>query len=365
MKKQELFEKAGVLGPIELNPYRSYYMIKPDAYQDAITCWEEFCDRFEELSIRENMPAEAPTYMNSFLQEDSVFFPNPDDEVALILNAPYCPPFLHRLAFIKVVYVLRGSCYFLMRNERIRMEQGAFCVVGPNVEQSVYSCGDEDIVVNLLIRFDSFAESFLNLMTEQGIMSEFLWRMLYTKTDNGVLMYCGKEKQILTEVVLELCEEILLEKNKSNFIRKSLLMIFYGYVLRLCGEKLNILGRSGRECGYRLPGILHYIRKNLNCNLPEVAEHFQISEGYLSRYIRRETGRTFASLLCEFRIKSAAKLLVNTDFSIDKIVETVGYTEKSRFYRNFSEVYGITPVRYRKQSQRMTQFGNVRERSNG
>ena len=51
------------------------------------------------------------------------------------------------------------------------MKKGSFCLVGPNVEQAVYSCNDEDIVVNLIMRFSSFAESFLGLMREQGIMS--------------------------------------------------------------------------------------------------------------------------------------------------------------------------------------------------
>lgn len=361
---EELFRRTGVWCEVETNPYRQYYQVRPEAYQEPVLSWQEFCTRFTDLPIRSQMPKEAPTYMNAFLSEDSFFFPDPGDEVAFILNSPYCPPFAHRLAFIKIVYVLRGSCCFMMGGETIQMGKGSFCVVGPNVEQAVYSCHDEDIVVNLLIRFDSFAESFLNLMTEQGIMSEFLWRMLYSRTDNGVLLYCKEEETILTEIVLELCEELLDRKEqKSNFICKSLLMIFYGYVLRLHEQDLRILGRSGKDKDYRLPQILYYIKKNLTCDLPEVAAWLGVSAGYLSRYIRRESGRTFSSLLCEFRMKSAAKLLLNTDFSIDKIIETVGYTEKSRFYRNFSDMYGTSPVRYRKKSQMLTRLwkdgGNV------
>ena len=178
------------------------------------------------------MPKEAPTYMNPFLEESAYFFPNPKDEVALVVNCGYCPPFLHRLAFVKIVYVLRGSCFFFIGGERILMKKGSFCLVGPNVEQAVYSCNDEDIVVNLIMRFSSFAESFLGLMREQGIMSEFLWRMLYSRTDNGCLMYDGKEEKIVTENVKNLCEEILFEtQNPSSLIRKSMLLIFYRYTL--------------------------------------------------------------------------------------------------------------------------------------
>lgn len=345
---EEQFTLQYLFIPPENNVYRKYYFSNPAAYRTPITSWKEFCDRFADTEWEEKMPEQSPTYIDVFFEEDKYFFPDIQDEVALLINVPYCPPFLHRLAFIKIVYVLHGSCFLWINGEEIHMKEGAFCLVGPNVEQSVYSCNDDDVVVNMLIRFRSFSESFLNLMTEQGIMSEFLWRMLYNRTDNGALIYRGKKEAILSDVVMQLCEEILWEREKSNLIRKSLLMVFCGYVLRLHEKDLVILERTRRESGYRLPQLLCYIRENLDCRLPEVAARFEVSEGYLSRYIRRETGKTFSELLCEFRMRRAAKMLENTDFSIDKIIETVGYTDKSRFYRNFSEMYGMTPLKYRK-----------------
>ena len=47
-------------------------------------------------------------------------------------------------------------------------------------------------------------------------------------------------------------------------------------------------------------------------------------------------------------MRRAEKMLLHTDFSIEKIVETVGYTDKSRFYRNFKAMYCVSPVKYRK-----------------
>lgn len=344
----ELGRLENLSGDMEKNPYRPYYFENPAAYDSPIRSWEEFCGRFR-TEFAAHMPKEAPTYMNPFLEESAYFFPNPKDEVALVVNCGYCPPFLHRLAFIKIVYVLRGSCFFFIGGEKILMKKGSFCLVGPNVEQAVYSCNDEDIVVNLIMRFSSFAESFLGLMWEQGIMSEFLWRMLYSRTDNGCLMYDGKEEEIITENVKDLCEEILFEtQNPSSLIRKSMLMLFYGNVLRLHEKELIVLGREGRAGGYQLADMIFYMENNLTCSLPKLAGTFNLSEGYLSRYLRKETGKTFAQLLCEFRMRRAEKMLLHTDFSIEKIVETVGYTDKSRFYRNFKAMYCVSPVKYRK-----------------
>ena len=172
-----------------------------------------------------------------------------------------------------------------------------------------------------------------------------------------LVKYDGKEEEIITENVKDLCEEILFEtQNPSSLIRKSMLMLFFGNVLRLHEKELIVLGREGRAGGYQLADMIFYMENNLTCGLPKLAGTFNLSEGYLSRYLRKETGKTFAQLLCEFRMRRAEKMLLHTDFSIEKIVETVGYTDKSRFYRNFKAMYGVSPVKYRKGRGELCQY---------
>ena len=81
--------------------------------------------------------------------------------------------------------------------------------------------------------------------------------------------------------------------------------------------------------------------------LPELAAHFHFSEGYLSRYIRRETGEPFNVLLRRMRMSHAAVMLNNSDFSIEEIAHAVGYSDISRFYRNFRDRYRMTPAQFR------------------
>ena len=123
----ELGRLENLSGDMEKNPYRPYYFENPKAYDSPIRSWEEFCRRFR-TEFAAHMPKEAPTYMNPFLEESVYFFPNPKDEVALVVNCGYCPPFLHRLAFIKIVYVLRGSCFFFIGGEKILMKKGVHYV---------------------------------------------------------------------------------------------------------------------------------------------------------------------------------------------------------------------------------------------
>ncbi len=340
-----LWERIAIRAEEKL--YRLFYQENPAAYEEPVSSWEEFCGRFANTALEGKLPQEPPTFIASFLEESSFFSSDPEEDMALVVNCAYCPPFLHRLAFVKIVYVLRGSCFFFLNGRKRTMEEGDFCMVGPGVEQAVYSCHEEDMVVNLIMRFGTFSESFLGLMTEQGVMSEFLWRMLYGRSMCCLMCRSKDRNELLSENVWELVEEIVLEKQKSNLIRKSLLLIFCGNVLRLHADHLLILGEGYQKEGLRFSAMLQYLNTHLDCSLPEFAEYFGVSESYMSRYIKKETGRTYSSLLREFRMKRAARMLVSTDFSVDKIVELTGYTDKSRFYRNFLEMYGVPPVKYR------------------
>ena len=75
---------------------------------------------------------------------------------------------------------------------------------------------------------------------------------------------------------------------------------------------------------------------------------FGMSEGYTSRLVAHETGLTFKQLLRRLRLERAASLLVNSGCSAEEAAEAVGYTNQSRFYRNFKEFFGYTPGEYKK-----------------
>ncbi|MCR4588190.1 MAG: AraC family transcriptional regulator [Lachnospiraceae bacterium] len=328
--------------------YKVLYEQNPGVYTKPIDHWEDFRIRYGLVKNgQEEVPKRSPTYIEEWLGEE-FFFRSLQEEVCLLENARFCPPFWHRLRFIKIVYVYSGSCLFYMDDQVTRLKRGAFCIVGPNVKQALASYSEQDRVINLIIRYSTFAESFFGLLMEQGAVSDFLWEMLYNQNENMALLYCGKERERLKDLVSQLLEENALEEEKSNLIMKSQLMLFFGEIFRTSKKNLQVWGKVHREV--YLPSILCYIRDHLQtATLPELADKLKLSEGYVSRYIRRQTGHTFRDLLRDTRMNRAEKMLLNTDFSVDKVMETVGYTDKSRFYRNFAAKYGMAPGAYRKQ----------------
>ena len=76
--------------------------------------------------------------------------------------------------------------------------------------------------------------------------------------------------------------------------------------------------------------VLRYIDENYrNGSLTETAEILHRDFYWLSREIKRKTGKTFTELLQEKRLTVAAALLTSTDMNIASIANTVGYDNVS------------------------------------
>lgn len=54
------------------------------------------------------------------------------------------------------------------------------------------------------------------------------------------------------------------------------------------------------------------------------------------------------SYLIQYRLKKAAELLANTEMKAAVISEECGFHDVPYFYHKFKEIYGISPIEYRK-----------------
>lgn len=336
---------------------KELYQKRPDPFWKAPRDWEEFCTFFLKKGEKkeEFLPENSPIEMDEWLTED-VYFGNMTNysETNVVINPRYCPPYLHKLEFVKLIYVFRGKCSFFYRGTWTKLSAGNICIVAPGVEQTVFSCSDEDIVVNYLMRRSTFTEAFPELLErkESGLIADFFWKMLYHKPDGEVLIFNSRPYRLFEEAAIELFNEAYFQEHKNNLVMKSLLKIMYGYIFQKNEKDFIYPDKTGSFKIYPLMQYMNYMSKHLECvSLSLLARNFYVSEGYLSRYFRKETGYTFSHILQEMRMKKAAEMLAKTECSIEKIIFTVGYRDQSIFFRNFKAMYGMTPMIYRKKKR--------------
>ena len=85
-----------------------------------------------------------------------------------------------------------------------------------------------------------------------------------------------------------------------------------------------------------------------NISLREMSQKFYINNAYLGQIFKKKYGVSFKDYLTDYRIKEAAKMLVNTDKKIISIAEDVGYKDSDYFVQKFIERMGCTPSKYRR-----------------
>lgn len=83
--------------------------------------------------------------------------------------------------------------------------------------------------------------------------------------------------------------------------------------------------------------------------LEDISEKLVINPSYLSRAIKKETGRGFVEILTEIRLDIAKQLLEQPNAKVYSVAEQVGYKEYPYFYQVFKKHCGISPKEYRKQ----------------
>lgn len=90
---------------------------------------------------------------------------------------------------------------------------------------------------------------------------------------------------------------------------------------------------------------MHYCDKNLS--LVMIAEVFDVSAGYLSRFYKDQFGYNISEYIQNKRVEASKKLLTNSKMSIGDIAEELGFGTINSYIKAFKKYEVITPGEFR------------------
>ena len=64
---------------------------------------------------------------------------------------------------------------------------------------------------------------------------------------------------------------------------------------------------------------------------------------YFSHMFKEKLGVNFSNYLENIRMREAARLIKETDISLNELYISVGYNNATSFRRAFKKIYGVTP----------------------
>lgn len=83
-------------------------------------------------------------------------------------------------------------------------------------------------------------------------------------------------------------------------------------------------------------------------SLAVLADHFHLSEKYISRYFKEHFHISLIQYLNHQRLVQSKKLLETTELPVTEIALCCGFNNISYFIRTFKKAYGLSPLRYRR-----------------
>lgn len=154
------------------------------------------------------------------------------------------------------------------------------------------------------------------------------------------------------------CLEALIQsyKTKDDFfeleIKSQLFQLFHLLFLHTF-EKKNIVSGVRSDTIYNVKLILDYISENYmeTITIEELAEILHFSPQYFMRFFKKYTKMTCLDYINDYRLNIAARLLLETNKSINEIAAESGLENVSYFNRLFKRKYEMTPREYRKKME--------------
>ncbi len=249
----------------------------------------------------------------------------------------------HTHDYVEMVYMCAGQTRHTVNGTEIVLREGELLMLGQNARQSIAAAGEGDVAVNFIVRPSFFSGTLSYLGEEETPLRRFVVSCLTGQNETGFLLFHVADVLPIQNLI----ENLLYTLTEDIPNRRGIHHITMGLLFAQLLNHADTLQFETPEQN-AVFSVLRYIEEHYaDGSLTEISARLHYELPYLSRLIRRETGKNYTELLQEKRLSQAAWLLKNTDRKVDEISLSVGYENISYFHRLFAARFGCSPKKYR------------------
>lgn len=260
---------------------------------------------------------------------------------AIVTHYLCIPSTLHYHDYIEMIYIPKGKVLNIVNSTPHIMEDNSFLIIKPGVSHLIAPLpGDsvEPLIVNLLIN-----PEFVRILAkaEEVCTDNALVQFLTTKRERNYLLLPNNTFTTASHIL-----NLLVVEYYQNHYCLTLTMLGQFYMLLDCLSKFHqhpphSYDKLSRRC-------ISLIETHASTiSLESLAQSLNYSEGYLSRHIKQQTGKTISQLITVDRMRLAERQLAGSELPVSEVAVLCGYQSESHFYRIFKQHFHITPNQYR------------------
>ena len=265
---------------------------------------------------------------------------------------------MHRHNFYELMYVADGRLYQNIENTRHLYPKGSCCLMNMNIRhleefdeycRVIFLEFTQEYILNLL----QFPSVFTGKLTPEYEMVRKFFLHELDKEEASQRAYIDFIPMKETKVVHDCFDKIALglqaRTPKSNFqIAGAMIEMLSALFDKEAYTNTPVAfgNTSEREL---FDQISSYIReKDGQVRRKDLEKKFSYSGDYLYKTVEKYTGLSLYEYSTKFTMEKAGELLLDSDLTVAEIMERIGFSNRTQFYRLFQKNYGMTPREYRK-----------------
>lgn len=256
----------------------------------------------------------------------------------------YFPKHTHN--YVEMVYMCQGKTTHIINGSEVNLNAGELLILSQNATQEIQPAGEDDIAVNFII-WPQFFDTAISMIgeTENPIHDFLVGCLRGNRAGTGYLHF--EVADILP--IQNLIENLIWTLVNHQANKRSINQLTMGLLFLQLVNHTEILRTDPNFSEQQLIlRILRYIEEHYHDGeLQDIARELHYDACWLSREIKKQSGKTFTELMQNKRMNQAAFLLRTTSMKVIDIGESVGYENLSYFHRIFHKRYGMSPHKYR------------------
>ncbi|MBD3949156.1 helix-turn-helix domain-containing protein [Tuanshanicoccus lijuaniae] len=255
-----------------------------------------------------------------------------DSQMAILFHELTEPTRLHFHDYIELCYIAKGRLLHIIGHEPIIINEGDLCIIPENQQ-------------HLLAPLDQASPLIINCLIHPDLLRKI------NQLSRPLALFDSHHTSLTTINLSETSSEISFQQLIVDYIQNN-----FHSNLTVIGSFIHFLSRL-QHADTRSHSLsknplvmqcLQIIKANpITITQKGLAEKVNFSPSYLSRLIKKATGKTISVIIAEEKMRFAQHLLATTNYPITTIANQAGYSSESHFYRLFKQHYSITPKHYR------------------
>ena len=137
-------------------------------------------------------------------------------------------------------------------------------------------------------------------------------------------------------------------------IKGHIQMLVFLLMDNLAKEKSDYIELKDNKYKNRIINIIKYMETNYqeDLSVDNIAERFEISNGYLSKLFKDNLDVTVKEYLTRLRLWHAEEELISTDYPVIDVALNNGFPNVKSFNQTFKRKYFLTPAKYREKMRK-------------